>query len=229
MPDPVPAYEALHEQLCLAPEAGRNVASARIVLEIVRDRIGTPASVLDVGCATGDWLVAAGAVWPECARTGIDGAWARPRAPGARFVAHDLREPFEHRADLTLCIETAEHLADPAPLLDSLGNAGDVLLFSAAIPGQGGFGHVHERWQSWWIAALAQRGFECFDIFRRRLWQRDPVQLWLRQNLFAFVKAVPKWCNTSVLALVRDAAQQALPPDAVHPGCWANARGVLPP
>jgi hypothetical protein len=52
------------------------------------------------------------------------------------------------RFDLALCLEVAEHLPAAAgdSLVRRLASVGARILFSAAIPGQGGRNHVNEKW-----------------------------------------------------------------------------------
>jgi hypothetical protein len=48
--------------------------------------------------------------------------------------------------DLTLCLEVGEHLPQNAAniLIESLCALSEVIVFSAAIPGQGGQRHINE-------------------------------------------------------------------------------------
>ena len=71
------------------------------------------------------------------------------------------------RFDLAISLEVAEHLAPQRSesLVRDLCALADVVLFAAAVPFQGGAGHVNERWQSWWaqrFTATATRRSTCF-------------------------------------------------------------------
>src|SRR5262249_11402135 len=131
--------------------------SAEQVVPIVVDLV-QPQSVVDVGCGQGAWLRA-------FRRRGIadilglDGPWidqARLYFPADRFIALDVSEPVRlgRGFDLAVSLELAEHLrAEAAPtLIESLTTFAPVVLFSAAIPGQGGTGHVNEQWPDYWVS-----------------------------------------------------------------------------
>jgi hypothetical protein len=79
---------------------------------------------------------------------------------------------------LVLCWEVAEHL--PATAADTLCDTlaaftGKWLLFTAATPGQGGSGHLHERPNSYWRFKLEARGLDFSPEYTERLraeWSR---------------------------------------------------------
>ena len=100
--------------------------------------------------------------------------------PEERFLPHDLTKPIhlERRFDLVLCLEVADHLpADSAPtLMDSLVSLGPVILFSAAIPYQGGTHHLNEQWPLYWARYFDARGYLAVDCVRNQIWQLDDVQ-----------------------------------------------------
>jgi len=104
----------------------------------------------------------------------------------------DLKEPIpvERNFDLALSLEVAEHLpAHLAPsFVDSLAALSPVVLFSAAIPGQGGTHHVNEQWPEYWAELFRERGFAVIDCIRKTVWQNDAVEWWYAQNLLLFVR-----------------------------------------
>jgi hypothetical protein len=110
----------------------------------------------------------------------------------ARFLACDLTDPpaLDRRFDLALCLEVAEHLppASAEGLVAFLTGLSDVVLFSAAVPGQGGQRHLNEQWPGYWQDKFGARGFRCHDTLRYRLWERDAVEWWYRQNLLLFLR-----------------------------------------
>ena len=125
--------------------------SAREIIPLVFELI-RPRSVIDVGCGSGTWLAVCQEFGVEDI-LGVDGDYVDEKIltiPKSRFSPRDLRKPFQigRRFDLVLSLEVAEHLpAESAgSFIDSLTAHGDVVLFSAAIPHQGGMRHLNEQW-----------------------------------------------------------------------------------
>ncbi|MDQ6727867.1 MAG: class I SAM-dependent methyltransferase [Actinomycetota bacterium] len=151
-------------------------------------------SVVDVGCGAGGWLATFAELGVDD-YLGIDGSYVDAASlpfPSDRFRAHDLEDPIvlDRRFDLALSLEVAEHLgADRAAAhVVSLTGLAPIVAFSAAIPGQGGVGHVNEQWPDYWEALFAARGYVLLDWFRPQLWDDDAIEPWYRQNLFLFVE-----------------------------------------
>lgn len=170
-------------------ESGRR--TAKVVVPLILDLVA-PRSVVDVGCGAGVWL----SVFAEQGiddYLGIDGfwAWTSLEIPKHRFEAHDLAQPFElpRRFDLVVCLEVAEHLPpqSAAPLVRSLTTLGPVVLFSAAIPYQGGTQHQNEQWPEYWAALFAERGYGGVDVLRPAVWKNPDVEWWYAQNMILYM------------------------------------------
>jgi SAM-dependent methyltransferase len=193
-----------------------------LVLELVKVR-----SVVDVGCGVGTWLAAFAARGVTDIR-GIDGDYvssSQLQIGEDRFVAHDLTEPIRlgERFDLVLCLEVAEHLDQAyAPgLIDSLVKLGPRVLFSAAIPHQGGTHHVNEQWPEYWARLFAAHGYAALDCFRNRIWRDDEVDWWYAQNLLLFVDRIALEADEGLL---REARNTVTPPlSLVHPKRYLQA------
>jgi len=95
------------------------------------------------------------------------------------------------RFDLAMSLEVAEHLppASAPVLVDSLVSHAPVVMFSAAIPFQGGEHHVNEQWPEYWASLFHERGFWVVDCLRREIWSHPAVNWWYAQNLLLFVEA----------------------------------------
>ena len=90
---------------------------------------------------------------------------------------------------LALCLEVGEHLSQERSnsLVHDLCSLSDCVLFSAAIPGQGGANHINEQWQSWWARLFAENDFILFHCIRPRVWSNRAVEQWYCQNMFLYV------------------------------------------
>lgn len=185
---------ALYPERFFSAETAPSSRSAERVVPVLQT-LYAPTSVLDVGCGRGHWL----AVFRGRGVTdvlGLDGSYVpveRLAVPATSFRAVDLEHPpaLDRRFDLALCLEVGEHLpADAAHrLVDLLVLASDTVVFSAAVPGQGGQHHVNEQWQSYWAGLFRQHGYEPLDDVRRALWDDVDVQPYYLQNCLTYVPA----------------------------------------
>lgn len=196
--------------------------SAAVVLPLLF-AVDRPARVIDVGCGQGAWLAAAEAAGAR-ELTGLDGDWvdrAKLRSARIAFHATDLtqRIPEHGRFDLCISVEVAEHLppARSRGFVADLCRLSDVVLFSAAVPQQGGTDHVNEQRASQWVARFAEEGFDCFDLLRGTLWDDARVEWWYRQNLLVFVRR-----GTAAHARFSAVPRPAPPVDLVHPEAFES-------
>jgi SAM-dependent methyltransferase len=151
-------------------------------------------SVADFGCAEGAWLRA----WKDLGASdvlGVDGPWVDPDrllVERHEFTVRNLEQPLDlgRTFDLAESIEVAEHLdAAAAPaFVATLCRHAPRVLFSAAVPGQGGEHHVNEQGYEYWRALFAEQGFEPFDALRPRLQARKELAPWHRFNLLLYVR-----------------------------------------
>jgi len=114
------------------------------------------------------------------------------RIPKSSFRKEDISKPFSvgRKADLAICLEVGEHLADAAAagLVKSLTDTAPVVLFSAAIPDQPGTGHINCQWPEYWAALFKRYGYISIDCIRRKVWTDPRVEYWYAQNIFIYVK-----------------------------------------
>ena len=122
-----------------------------------------PATAVDVGCGKGTILAALAGRGVDVA--GVEGSrHAINRSPVRdKIVRRNLERPLPPlgRFDLCLCLEVAEHLPARAArvLVGSLTRLSDVVVFTAARPGQGGRLHVNEQPPSYWRQLFDEQGF----------------------------------------------------------------------
>ena len=171
-----------------------SLRSAEIVLPKLLEALPPIRSAVDIGCGAGAWLSVLMQCGIEDVR-GYDGPWVRPdmlKIPRERFVEMRLDQGFtpDKKYDLALSLEVAEHLPRESAewFVAALARASDILLFSAAIPFQGGTNHLNEQWPDYWISLFAKQGFVVMDFLRKKLWNETGVEFWYRQNLLLFVQ-----------------------------------------
>ena len=157
--------------------------------------------MVDVGCNNGlfvrAWLDLIGR--EAC---GIDWHNMIPHLviPQDRFFARDLRVALDHedlllghKHDLALCLEVGEHVPESSAetLVETcvrlLDRERGRVVWSAAIPGQGGHKHINEQPHTYWHRAFARHG-----LYPRAIW-RQAVDLspWYSNNAFLYER--PAW------------------------------------
>lgn len=163
-----------------------SIQSARVVMAEL-EKIGIhPDTVIDIGCGVGEWNNGNPKYW------GVDHR-VKPAdllIPADHFIDCDLDREFPKLFipfDLCLCLEVAEHLkpSRAEALIDFLCSTSDLVLFSAAIPNQGGTGHINEQFQSYWARLFFENGF---GPMKHQPAIRDcqDVEYWYRQNMILY-------------------------------------------
>ena len=167
--------------------------SAKVIVPLILDWI-QPNSIVDVGCGDGTWLSVFQSHGIE-EILGIDGDYVNSdmlQISAEHFMACDLSQPVlpARTFDLAMSLEVAEHLSEAhaQPFVKFLTQLSNVVLFSAAIPEQGGNHHVNEQWPDYWISLFQAEGYTAVDVLREQVWMNPNVQPWYAQNSFLFVK-----------------------------------------
>jgi SAM-dependent methyltransferase len=173
---------------------GGSRRSARVVAPMVLQLL-QPSSIVDVGCGDGTWL----AVFREFGvsdTVGLDGDYVDRgllQIPPDQFRATDLSLPFGFPRifDLAVSLEVAEHLPPQSAesFVDSLTRLAPVVLFSAAIPLQGGTLHLNEQWPDYWAALFKTHDYFPIDCIRGRIWANEQVEWHYAQNILIFAAA----------------------------------------
>ncbi|MBT0824260.1 hypothetical protein KJQ78_03160 [Campylobacter lari] len=89
---------------------------------------------------------------------------------------------------LTQSLEVAEHIDEKFAqnFIELLTLTSDIILFSAAIPNQGGLEHINEQPPKYWANLFEKYDYLCFDI-RNLFWENDKIDFWYRQNIFLYI------------------------------------------
>lgn len=168
--------------------------SAEIVVPLILDLYPAD-TMIDVGCGVGTWASVFESHGVKA--WGVDGDEVRQDLLQIRnFQRHDLEDPaslgwkLQRRFDLALSLEVAEHLSPGAAegFIASLVSLAPTVVFSAAIPGQGGAHHVHERFLSYWKGLFEDHRYQMQDVIRPLIWDMSEIPFWYRQNIVVFVR-----------------------------------------
>jgi SAM-dependent methyltransferase len=163
-------------------------------------------SVVDVGCGDGSWL----ATFQKLGVAdilGIDGDYVERgvlQIPPELFRSMDLSKPIhlDRSFELAVSLEVAEHLPAEcaSQFVKSLTRLAPFVLFSAAIPFQGGDNHINEQWPDQWAGLFHEHGYLPVDFIRKQVWQNDSVDFWYAQNSLLFAQASLIESNPSLKA-----------------------------
>jgi 2-polyprenyl-3-methyl-5-hydroxy-6-metoxy-1,4-benzoquinol methylase len=173
--------------------------SSKITAEILSTVID-PRSIIDIGSGEGIWLDTLGNAFPSASNlTAIDlqpheSKYFQELADkGSNFTFIERNFEIDHKLpnttyDLGICLEVLEHLqCDTAELLaEEFGRKFSVLVFSAAVKGQGGTGHINERSLDSWLELLRKQKFVALDVLRPELKKNRYVPQYYKQNMILF-------------------------------------------
>lgn len=169
-------------------------ASANVVLPVVLNVLPEIKSAVDFGCGQGMWLQVLSKLGVSKI-FGLDGHWIdqkKLQIPESAFRIIDFEKEIvlEQKFDLAISLEVAEHISKnrAVQFVESLTEAADFVLFSAAIPFQGGTKHVNEQWPNYWCSLFEQKGFQAVDCIRPIVWGNLDVAWFYKQNIMLFVK-----------------------------------------
>ena len=198
----------LYNEEFIAKSTEDSLRSANVIVPYLIN-IFHPSSVVDFGCCAGAWL----SVFAKDSKIdifGVDGEYidkSKLLINKECFMPTDFESEIPalpHHYDMALCLEVAEHLSDEAGkrLIRRLCQAADVIVWSAAIPQQGGTNHINERWPTHWEKEFKKYDLYANDDIRREFWNDRRVGFCIRQN---------------ILTYLRNSYRARSPLDVVHP------------
>ena len=223
-----PAYQFPNEFFDYMDPGSRRSAASIVALLAPKLK---PKSVLDVGCGRG--------VWPSEWRRagvldsiGVDGPYvdrASLAIPSEAFIAWDLSQPLQlnRHFDLVQSLEVAQCIdgAYADVFVDSLCRHGELIMFSAAVPGQGGERHVNEQPLEYWREKFAARGYATFDWIRPAISALPKIEPWYRYNCLLYATA------RIAAGLAPEIQAARIPTDAkvaeLAPALWRMRNAVL--
>lgn len=214
---------ALYDKVFYGAQISGSEKSASATVPRILKLFPWVSSVVDVGCGTGTWLhqFHLRGVSRVLGLDGGDATAGLMQIEKSEFLRKDLVLPFDltEKYDLAMSLEVAQHLSAEfsTNFVSNLSHLSDVIVFGAAIPGQGIINHSNERWPSYWVALFEKHGFTCFDVLRGDMWYDERIEWWYRQNTFVFVNKQ----RTDLVANLEATAAKLQPPlDVVHPVCF---------
>jgi len=139
--------------------------NAPVFARALADSFPEALRLLDVGCGTGAFVETLSTTGREV--IGVEySAKLRQQceARGVKVFPFDLSQktapPPGAPFDLVYSLEVAEHVPREfaGAMVDYMSGLSDLVVFTAAQPGQGGTHHINEQPRSYWISLFQQRG-----------------------------------------------------------------------
>ncbi|MEJ6022704.1 class I SAM-dependent methyltransferase [Ramlibacter sp. PS4R-6] len=164
-------------------------------------RAYAPERVLDVGCGPGH--LSRELARRGCSVVATDG-YSSPDFSGTRVLFEHLdleseqavraaTSRFTNAFDLAVCLEVGEHIREDRSdaLVALLCSAAPAVVFSAAVPGQPGEGHVNCQPRTWWHDKFSERGLSLQHRVRPSLMGNARLPPWFRFNVLDYGSAPP--------------------------------------
>ena len=128
-------------------------------------------SMLDIGCGPGDMVKLS--EQKGLTALGIEGDHTLERYYPERFLIHDCRlgpAPLENNFDLAWSVEFVEHVyAEFIPNYMQAFQKCKYVIMTYAPPGHGGYHHVNEQPEAYWVDIFSQYGFTVNTQFAQEL------------------------------------------------------------
>lgn len=144
-----------------------------LVISHILMEMFTPNSVIDFGCGLG-WILYYFhkhfelkdllGIEPNINIQYLDSNTGLKEFTNEFIYPLSLTEPLylERKFDLAICFEVVEHFEDKYSdiAIENICRHSDDIVFSAAHPGQGGYGHINEQPKEYWIEKFSKNKFQ---------------------------------------------------------------------
>jgi hypothetical protein len=149
-------------------------------------------SAIDFGCGTGAWL----SVFKKYGVkdiVGLDGyKYDHCLLDENEYKIVNLSEKIslEKKYSLSISLEVAEHLPESSAdtFVYNVSTGANLILWSAATPGQGGDNHINEQPFSYWTEKFNKLGFIADLNFKNLFADCSDIEPWYRNNIIIFKK-----------------------------------------
>jgi hypothetical protein len=180
-----------------------SLQSAHIIVPLILNTF-TINSVIDIGCGVGAWL----SVFEKNGVKEIKGFDVNDLPPESYYLKKNKIQTrcdlvssefvLNAKADLTICLEVAEHLPLEVSdnLIKNLTNSAPIIIFSAAFPGQTGVNHINEQPPWYWREKFNKINFFEMDFLRPLIWKDERIAWWYRQNTTSYIDSA--YADTNV-------------------------------
>lgn len=185
-----------------------NTNAANEIVPIIID-LFSPKNVADIGCGTGTFLN----VFKSNGISdviGIDGSWVDwklllKNINEAEFFECDFEKGvrLKKRYDICICLEVAEHISPykSSSFISDLSEISNVIIFSAAIPFQGGQNHLNEQWIDYWQDLFKEKGYSIYDGLRELIWDNKNVDVWYK-SIYLFLLKIQSFLIIRVILVL---------------------------
>ena len=217
------AGKEVYDDSFYASESKSSLSAAEQIVPIIYEMF-KPTSVIDIGCGVGSFLKEFHKLGVEI--KGMDGDYV-PRDKLAIdqefFSPADLSKSYynDEKYDLVMTLEVAEHIdgQNADQFIVNLCKFSNIVVFSAAIPYQGGDHHVNEQPQSYWVNKFISNKFIPVDVIRPLIWNNTTIDFWYKQNMLVFI-------HESVVSNYTDLTSGVIY-DVIHPKLFQDRLNVL--
>lgn len=215
-------------------DKGFLLSSQIIVKEVLKQLDLTQIySVVDFGCGIGTWLKTFKDNGIKTIK-GFDGDWIDKGLLFKNISPKDFESiDFEYidqqqifkKYDLVLCLEVAEHISEKNAerFIKCLTQSGNIVLFSAAIPYQGGVCHINEQWPDYWHNIFSKYNYKPYDTIRHKIWDDDRIFFWYRQNILLYINDMDESLVEQKKKLLKESlVNNDVIMRLIHPDCYLS-------